>query len=513
MARDGQPTPLTWVRLFFTHVLFPQSMPMPAGIRRSALALVVLLPALLLYPTMNFYLLEPDEGRYAQIPKEMLQSGQWVVPTLMGEPYLDKPPLFYWLVALSYKCFGISEASARLVPALAVHLTILVVYLLGRRSLGERPAFWAAMLLTVAPGYLGVARFLVLDGLLTFCITTSILCGFEAVRTGIFRRKWWIMAAVFSGLGFLTKGPISEVLFFPPLMVFGWLTQRSAKVRWFDVLLFAGVVIGVNLPWYIAMVLQRPEFLGYFFWEHNVMRFVKPFDHLQPVWYYVPVLLLGFLPGVLLGIPYIVGLLRGDNSTRTRMGGFWLLAGLWCMLFFSISGSKLPTYILPAFPSLMLGFGAFLASTKWGDARATRATLGTMAALMLLANYALIPWYANKRSPMRDPDLIARYCDPDTTIVCFPRQINSLAFYLGRDDLDSVRSKNAPEMVQGLLKRKKTVILCTHRHSFEALRYTFPAPLRITASESFADKHPGWLDRLVGETPWGLCHVIVVERD
>lgn len=87
----------------------------------------------------------------------MLESGEWVVPTLQGEAYLDKPPLMYWLVALSYRLFGVSPESARLVPALCVHLTILLAYLLGRRSLGERAAFWAAMLLTVAPGFIGVA--------------------------------------------------------------------------------------------------------------------------------------------------------------------------------------------------------------------------------------------------------------------------------------------------------------------------------------------------------------------
>ena len=517
MARDGQPTPLTWVRLFFTHVLFPQSMPMPAGIRRSALALVVLLPALLLYPTMNFYLLEPDEGRYAQIPKEMLQSGQWVVPTLMGEPYLDKPPLFYWLVALSYKFFGISEASARLVPALAVHLTILMVYLLGRRSLGERPAFWAAMLLTVAPGYLGVARFLVLDGLLTFCITTSILCGFEAVRTGIFRRKWWIMAAVFSGLGFLTKGPISEVLFFPPLMVFGWLTQRSAKVRWFDVLLFAGVVIGVNLPWYIAMVLQRPEFLGYFFWEHNVMRFVKPFDHLQPVWYYVPVLLLGFLPGVLLGIPYIVGLLRGDNSTRTRMGGFWLLAGLWCMLFFSISGSKLPTYILPAFPPLCLALGEFIARSRWNLHWGTRGILATFALLLAAAHYVGVPWYARERSPMKQAEVVAKYVgDPNVTVVSYPRNVDSVAFYTGRNDITPIRTKDANKLILESHFRPRTVILFTHNHSLhgfkETIRGAVNCTIRVT-DEYDMQRHDktDWVTKLLGGGPWGLCDIAVVE--
>ena len=146
--------------------------------------MVLLLPAAILYPTLGFHLLEPDEGRYAQIPKEMLLTNSWVVPTLQGEPYLDKPPLMYWLVALSYQAFGVTPEAARLVPAVCVHLTILAVYLIGRRSIGERAAFWAALLLSVAPGFVCVARLLLLDGLLTLCVTLSVLCGFEAVRTG-----------------------------------------------------------------------------------------------------------------------------------------------------------------------------------------------------------------------------------------------------------------------------------------------------------------------------------------
>src|SRR5436190_1685402 len=212
-----------WLRHLFARVLFPGAPDADTRVRRTSLAIVLLLPAAILYPTLGFHLLEPDEGRYAQIPKEMLTHNSWVVPTLQGEPYLDKPPLMYWLVALSYRLFGVTPAAARLVPALCVHLTILAVYLIGRRSLGERAAFWAALLLAVAPGFVCVARLLLLDGLLTLCVTLSVLCGYEAVRTGTFRRGWWVTSAVASGLGFLTKGPISEVLLFVPLWCYGWL--------------------------------------------------------------------------------------------------------------------------------------------------------------------------------------------------------------------------------------------------------------------------------------------------
>jgi len=506
-----------WLTHLWSGVLFPGPRATDGPVDRvhlPSLLLLIVLPALLLYPSRQFALLEPDEGRYAQIPREMFARGEWVVPQLQGDPYLDKPPLLYWLVGITYALFGVSDATARIVPAVAVHLTILAVYLLGRRSVGSRAAAFAALLLSILPGFAEMGRLLIIDGLLTLWITLSLLAGYEAIRTGVFLRGWFVASAVCCGLGMLTKGPVSVLMLIPPLVLFLLLNRRRFPFGWKACAGFVAIVAAVNLPWYIAIAMHEPRFLRYFLWEHNILRFVKPFDHLQPFWFYIPIVLAGTVPLPLLVRP-MIRWLRSPETTSGRSAdvGFWFLAGGWCLLFFSVSGSKLPTYILPAFPSLMLGFGAFFASTEWGRARGTRLAGAAMVGSMLLANYVAIPWYANKRSPMRDPDTIARYCEPSATIICFPRQINSLAFYLGRDDLDNVRSKNAPEMVQGLLTRKKTVILFTHRHSFDALRYTLPAPLRISASESFADKHPGWIDRLIGETPWGLCHVAVIERD
>jgi 4-amino-4-deoxy-L-arabinose transferase-like glycosyltransferase len=461
-------------------------------------------------------LLEPDEGRYAEIPKEMLDRGEWVVPTLQGEPYLDKPPLMYWLIRISYSLFGVNEAAARLVPAACVHLTILAVYLLGRRSVGERAAFWAAMLLGVAPGYTGVARLLLLDGLLTLCVTTSVLCGFEAVRTGRLRLGWWVAAAVASGLGFLTKGPISEVLLFPPLMAFAWLSGQTARVGFRHVVLFGAIVLAINVPWYVGIYLRQPEFLKHFFWEHNVMRFLKPFDHLQPVWYYAPVLLGGFLPGVLVGAVYLRGLLVGGEeaaATRSTHGGFWLLAGLWCVLFFSLSGSKLPTYILPAFPPLCLALGEYLARSHWDRAVATRGLVVTFAVLLGLVHYVGVPWYARERSPMGRPELVERIVtDPEAVVLTYPRHCDSVGFYTGRRDLQTVRTKDVNQMLVDSHFRPKTVILFTHEHSFATFKDALPPGLRIVETVSLQRKKGAVpiVDKLIGNTPWGLCDVAVI---
>ncbi len=476
--------------------------------RPTALALVILmlLPSLLLYPTLGFHLLEPDEGRYAQIPKEMLLRGEWVVPTLQSETYLDKPPLMYWLVRISYSLFGINETAARLVPAICVHLTILAVYLIGRRSLGERPAFWAALLLTVAPGYIGIARLLLLDGLLTLTVTLSVLCGYEAVRTGTLKVKWWLAAAVFSGLGFLTKGPISEILLFPPLVAAAWLSGSLARVGWKWVAIFSAIVVGINLPWYIAIYLREPVFLKYFFWDHNVMRFVQPFDHLQPVWYYAPLLLVGFLPGTLLLVPYVRSLWRGESSTAA--GGFWILAGLWCVLFFSVSGSKLPTYILPAYPFLCLALGGFVARCQWR--LAPRVLVPAFAVILAGVFHFALPWYARERSPMGQPDLVARFLDSDS-VITYPRNCDSVAFYSDRSDFHKVRSKDVNELMVAMHHRPQTVILFTHKHSFAAFRDALPASLEVAETVSLKRPAHGMLGKLVGDTPWGLADIAVIK--
>src|SRR5262245_35464267 len=170
IINNPSPSFLAWLTFLWSRVLFPGRSKEPTSLPWLRLVLLLAIPGLLLYPAMTFHLFEPDEGRYAQIPSEMLERGEWIVPYLQGEPYLDKPPLVYWLVMCSYEAFGISAWSARLVPALAVHLTVVVVYLFGRRTLGGRAAWWGALILALTPGFLGMGRLLILDGVLSLFV-------------------------------------------------------------------------------------------------------------------------------------------------------------------------------------------------------------------------------------------------------------------------------------------------------------------------------------------------------
>jgi 4-amino-4-deoxy-L-arabinose transferase-like glycosyltransferase len=497
------------LRLVWSRTLFGGPTAAADRPRAASLFVVLALPAVLLYPCLGFHLFEPDEGRYAEIPREMLAAGEWVVPTLQGQPYLDKPPLLYWLVMLSYRLFGVSDAAARLVPALAVHGGVLASYLFGCRFLGERRAFRGALLLSVMPGLVGVGRLLTLDGLLTLWVTLGLFTGFDFVRTG--RRGW--ACAIVCALGVLTKGPIALVLVLAPLAAWRWLhADKCRPPGWRPLGALAAVVVAVNAPWYVLISLRQPGFLRYFFWQHNLERFFDPFDHVEPVWYYAPILLGGLMPVTLWLIPAMRALVSGDPGHAGRRSpevAFCLLAGGWCVFFFSLSGCKLPTYILPAFPPLALAAGVLLGERP----RFFRTVIACSVATMLFAHYVAVPWYALQRSPLREAAVVRHYCaDPATAVVCYPRNVDSVGFYLGRDDLKSTRSKHVHLLVQDLLGRPRTVVLFTHRHSLEALRFALPKELTLTKVADFRTDRGGWLGKLVGDVPWGLCDIGVVER-
>jgi hypothetical protein len=282
-----------------------------------------------------------------------------------------------------------------------------------------------------------------------------------------------------------------------------WLQRRlagkAAPLTWRSILAFAAIVLLVALPWYVAVCVRLPEFAGHFLWEHNLLRFLMPFDHLRPVWFYAPILLVGLLPASLLLVPFLRFLGTGREEIVCRRSpelGFMLLAGGWCVLFFSLSGCKLPTYILPAYPFLALALGTYVANSRWQGSLWTRGALVSGFAILLVGHYAVIPHLAQARSPMGWPGTILKCCsDRAIPVVCYPRPVDSMAFYLDRNDLRSYRSKETPDLVRFLLDRPTTVVLFGHRHSLQQLKEILPPGLSMIRIE-----------------PMGLCHMAVVRR-
>ena len=315
--------------------------------------------------TLNFPLFEPDEARNAQLALNVLESGEWLSLKLGDGNYWDKPPLQIWAIAASYSVFGPSQFATRLPIALASLLTIMVTLLLGKRLVGFRPAAIGTVLLMASCGFVICGRYVTMDATLTTMVTAMLLCGYIAIRDS-FRKKFAIVAGLACGLGILVKGPVIGVLAVPPLIVAALLsrtrthqkTKPTSQLLWFAI-----PAILVSAPWYIATAIIHPDFLSYFFWKHHVVRFSNAFNHREPFWYYfIGIFMLMFPASYLL--PSVTNFMfsrKPENRlARTREHGFLLLSTVWIIGFFSISESKLPTYILPAFPLICLLMGVLV---------------------------------------------------------------------------------------------------------------------------------------------------------
>jgi dolichol-phosphate mannosyltransferase len=349
---------------------------------------LLLIAAIFMLSNLGYPLIDRDETRYAEIPREMIATGNWVLPRLNFETYYDKPPLLYWLCAISFQLFGISEASARFVPALAALMTLASTMFFGSRIFGRRIGLIAGVVLFLSVGFAFTSRYLLLDGVLSLFASLSLLMAYEAIRpvakgdngfgvagdapkvlrtsatheSSEVRLGWWIASAVCIGLAFLTKGPIAIVLWLPPVFAMVWLSETHAKPRWWHCGLLVSVVGMIAAPWFVLVHQQDPLFLIEFFYKHNVARFAGEF-HPKPFWFFVPVLLVAGHPWSFLTIPYTKFLFGRSEAARVKRPpavGYLLLWSAWCFAFFSLSSCKLPTYLLPAAPALALMIAHYL---------------------------------------------------------------------------------------------------------------------------------------------------------
>jgi 4-amino-4-deoxy-L-arabinose transferase-like glycosyltransferase len=292
----------------------------------------------------TYGLWEPDEARYAEIAREMLASHNFIVPHLNYVPYIEKPPLLYWLTVGSMRLFGVNEFAARLVNASAALIGVLATYLFVLRSLDCRRAVLAATILATSALYAVMAQVLTTDMLLTAATTIAMFAFYLQWREG---GRWWCICYLAMGLGVLTKGPVGAAL--PMISAALFLRNegewRGANRRFH---LNAGLMIAaaVSLPWFTAITIHQPGFFDFYFIGEHLRRFLEPrYSHGQPIYYYLPVLAGGFLPWSL-AIPFIPWRSTGQNSVRR----FCLIAAATVFILFSVARAKLVPYILPAFP-------------------------------------------------------------------------------------------------------------------------------------------------------------------
>jgi 4-amino-4-deoxy-L-arabinose transferase-like glycosyltransferase len=308
----------------------------------------------------------PDEPRYAWIARDMAETGDWVTPRLYGKPWFEKPPLFYWGAALSFKLFGVSEASARLPSAISALLATLALAWLALRLYGAETARWLLLLLPTSVGMIGFSHAAATDMPFSGMLTIAMVCA--AVVLGLTRnenspilpRSPWltlILFGFFLGLAVLAKGPAAIILSGGAVFFWALFTKRWRDAfRLFHPAAIAAFCL-TALPWYIVCARRNPDFFRIFIIEHNFKRFLTPeFQHVQPFWFYGAVLLIALLPWTALAVwPLIVGSVRlWIFKSLSPTSFFFLTWALFCLVFFSVSRSKLPGYILPTIPAIVM---------------------------------------------------------------------------------------------------------------------------------------------------------------
>ncbi len=324
---------------------------------------------------------------HAGTSKDMVLSGDWITPTLNGETFFDKPAFHNWLVALAFVVLGFTEFAARLPNALLGLGCVLVTYLLGRRLYGPGAALLGAVVLATAAEFFVLSRTIMHDMSLAFFVTLGLALWFVGYSRNATERRWFLLSYAAFGGAMLAKGPIGVLL--PGAVVFLFLLARRELRFLGRMSLGWGILIGllVAAPWYLAISLRNPDFARYFFIELNFGSFLSQDPHHpEPFHYYLPVLLVGFIPWSFF-LP--AALVRVWQRKGEDMHGGTVFLLLWAGLylaFFSAAESKLATYILPIFPPLTL-----LVGRLWDELATTPTSTLRKAVLWSFAPFLALP--------------------------------------------------------------------------------------------------------------------------
>jgi 4-amino-4-deoxy-L-arabinose transferase-like glycosyltransferase len=361
---------------------------------RLRIVILLLLCLSLFFLGLGSYALwDIDEGMHASTSRVMVQSGDWIAPQFNGKPFNDKPPLFNWLVALSFLLFGFTEFAARLPAALLGSGVVLTTYALGRRLVGTSGAFLGAIVTACSLMFVALSRTVVHDILLVFCTTLALLSFYRAYDEKLRRGVWLALMYAACGLGMLAKGPLGVVL--PGgIALFFLLLRRDARFI-LRMMIPQGVLIVllVALPWFLAMGMRDPDYLRYFLVEQNLGSFASGAPrHPEPFWWYVPVLLIGFFPWSYL-LPLVLWrhLRRPREISPSRL--FLLIWMIFVFVLFSAASSKIRPYILPLFPAAGLLMGDMFARLlESAEPRLRRGLLWSHGLLI-----ALLAWFVPRK--------------------------------------------------------------------------------------------------------------------
>jgi 4-amino-4-deoxy-L-arabinose transferase-like glycosyltransferase len=370
---------------------------MLAANRPLRLAIYALLAGIIYLPGLGRPALwEPDEGRYAEIAREMVLTGDYVTPRDDFELYFEKPPLVYWAEAASIKIFGVNEFAVRLPAALFSIGQVVVTAALADVMFDATAGFFAALALALSPLFFGFARFATLDPALAFFLTAALSAFYFAARDDSFSqppaRRWILICAAMLALGTLAKGPVA--LFLGGAIALTWLAleRRLREIARMPLAWCALIYTAIVVPWFVLMEARNPGFLNFFFIHEHLQRYTTSNEHGWGPWFFIPIVVGGMWPWIFF-VPPGWFAMRGagfENNPATSARSAANFLATWFVVifvFFSIPYSKLGSYILPALPPLAIFAGFGLAHTLAPDATHRRPllTVVTIANLVLAA--------------------------------------------------------------------------------------------------------------------------------
>ncbi len=338
-------------------------------------------------------MISPDEGRNAEVAREMSQSHAWLVPTYDGLVYLDKPAFYFKTIALSFSLLGESEGAARLSSAFFGFSLVVVAFLFCRKMYDQRTAILALLIISTTPLYIAFSRLVIFDMTLAFFVSSTIFACFLAEESDENQRlRWYLMGALSAGIATLIKGPVGFIIPTLVITIFNGVEGRLGAMKRVFALRNWAVFFAVVLPWFIGLSLLRPDFPYYGIMRESVARFTTTeFHRTAPFYYYAPIIAGTFFAWSFL-LPESIVVAWQERKHWSRADRLLVVWAIVVVLFFSVSQSKLPGYILTAVMALgILTARVFAIGLNNSTGRAARIVWhGTMPLLLLSAIAALL---------------------------------------------------------------------------------------------------------------------------